>query len=196
MLIVRQFIAMLLAAALFPAQPAAIPAKLNVTVLEGEGAFNNIKLRLGKNLRIAVRDEAGEPVSGAKVTFTGPAVGPGITFGKNGNKFETVTDERGQAATVELAPNASEGTFGVRVTVSAGTLQQTHLVRQSNTLAGGIPDPKKKSGGSGGKKALLIALIAGGVATGLAIGFWAGDDDTNVNSATISIDNINVGGPR
>jgi hypothetical protein len=195
MLTLKPFIAMLLTASLLAAQPAAIPSKLNVTVLEGEGAFNNIKLRLGRNLRIAVRDEAGEPVPGAKVVFSAPVVGPGVTFGKSGNKFETVTDERGQASTAELVPNASEGTFGVRVIVSAGELQHTHLVRQSNTLAGGIPDPKKKSGG-GGKKALIIALIAGGVATGLAIGLLGGDDDTTINAPSISIDNINVGGPR
>lgn len=193
MLVLRQYMALLLTAALFQAQPAALPSKLNVTVLEGEGAFNNIKQRLGRNIRIAVRDDAGQPVAGAKVTFTAPAVGPGVSFGKAGNKFETVTDERGNAATDGLVPNASEGSFGVRVVVASGAIQQTHLVRQSNTLAGGITPLKK---GSGGKKALIIGILAGGAAAGLAFGLRGGGGSAAPGPASISIDNISVGGPR
>jgi hypothetical protein len=192
MLVLRQFIAFLLTAALFQAQAAAVPSKLNVTVLEGDGAFNNIKLRLGRNVRITVRDEAGEPVPGAKVVFNAPAVGPGVMFGKFGNKFETITDAGGTASTVDLVPNMSEGSFGVRVTVSAGPVQQTHLVRQSNTLAGGISAPKK---GGGGKKALIIGILAGGAAAGLAFGLRSGGSAAAA-PASISIDNISVGGPR
>jgi hypothetical protein len=192
MLILRQFIALLLTSALFQAQPAVVPSKLNVVVLEGEGAFNNIKQRLGRNVRIAVRDETGEPVPGAKVIFNAPAVGPGVTFGKFGNKFETVTDARGTASTVDLVPNVSEGSFGVRVTVTNGAVQQTHLVRQSNTLAGGISDPKK---GGGGKKALIIGILAGGAAAGLAFGLRGGGSAAAA-PASVSIDNISVGGPR
>lgn len=192
MLILKQFIALLLAASVFQAQAAALSSKLNVTVLEGEGAFNNVKQRLGRNVRIAVRDDAGEPVAGAKVVFNAPAVGPGVTFGKFGNKYETVTDAQGTASTVDLVPNGSEGSFGVRVTVTAGALQQTHLVRQSNTLAGGVTDPKK---GGGGKKALIIGILAGGAAAGLAFGLRGGGSAA-ASPASISIDNISVGGPR
>src|SRR5688572_21886677 len=132
MVTLRYSIAILLTCVLFQAQPAAIPSKLNINVLEGEGAVNNIKSRLGRNVRVAVKDQAGVPVPGAKVVFIAPAVGPSVNFGKTGNRFETVTDAEGIAVTTGLTPNASEGAFGVRVVVSSGAVEQSRLVRQSN----------------------------------------------------------------
>jgi hypothetical protein len=198
MSVFKQLIALIVASALAQAQSAQVPAGLNISVVEGEGAFNNIKSRLGRNVRIAVKDQNGEPVSGAKVVFVAPAVGPGVTFAGGGNKYETVTDARGIASTEGLTPNVTEGSFGVRVSVTSGALSQTRLIRQSNTTAGGITDPHKSGRG---KKGLLFGILAGGAAAGLAFGLRGGGGGGGTGTpgsgpTSVSIGDINVGGPR
>ena len=53
------------------------PGFLKVKVMEGDGAFNDIKHKIGHAISVEVRDENNQPVSGAEVTVTAPAFGPG-----------------------------------------------------------------------------------------------------------------------
>ena len=55
-------------------------AGLKIVVLEGEGAFNDIKRKRARNPVVEVRDEANHPVAGAEVVFTLPETGAGGTF--------------------------------------------------------------------------------------------------------------------
>jgi len=46
-----------------------VPTKLNLVVVEGEGAINNIKQRTARETIIKVEDENHRPVAGAVVVF-------------------------------------------------------------------------------------------------------------------------------
>ena len=110
---------------------------LKIVVLEGEGAFNNIKKRVGRDPVVEVRDENDHPVAGAKVMFALPPDGASGTFTGGGKTFNIVTDERGRGATKGMKPNSTEGRFKIKVIASAAGKVGSAFVSQSNTLAGG-----------------------------------------------------------
>ncbi|MBI3665298.1 MAG: carboxypeptidase regulatory-like domain-containing protein [Acidobacteria bacterium] len=110
---------------------------LKIVVLEGDGAFNNMKKRIGRDPVVEVRDEKDHPVAGAKVVFTLPPDGPSATFDGGGRVFRATTDERGRAATKGLKPNSTEGRYKIAVTASWSSRSGYAAISQSNTLAGG-----------------------------------------------------------
>lgn len=173
---------------------------LQITVSEGDGAFNNMRKRLGRDIRVEVRDEGGQPVSGADVTFAAPAIGPGVSFGKSQNVFRTKTDAQGVAATSGLVPNNTEGRFNIRVTAESQGRTGAASLAQTNTSAGGIG----ASTGGGGKKALLIALLGGAAAGGVIFATKGGGSTSSGGPGptpisvpiAISIGTVTVGGPR
>jgi hypothetical protein len=134
--------------------------QLKIVILEGEGAFNDMKHRVARNPVVEVRDESGRPVPGAQVTFSLPEIGPGGTFAGGSKKFTVTTDAQGRAAAEGLKPNAIEGRFHTRVTATAAGVTGSIAISQRNTLAGGFVEVRK--GGIGkGKIVLLLLLIAG-----------------------------------
>jgi hypothetical protein len=84
-------------------QPA--PTKLNITILEGEGALNNVRQRVSREPIVQVEDENRKPVAGAAVTFLLPNQGAGATFADGARSLTVVTDNKGQAIARGLRPN-------------------------------------------------------------------------------------------
>src|SRR5262245_29968406 len=77
-------------------QPA--PQKLQLVIVDGEGAINNIRQRIAREPIVEVRDENDKPLAGAAVVFTLPNSGASGVF-PNGSKILTVvTDDTGRAA--------------------------------------------------------------------------------------------------
>lgn len=184
----------LLCSGLMMLEAAAAPRKLVLTSVAGEGAFNNIKRRLGRDITIEVRDQDGNPVEGADVVFTPPGFGPSVTFLNNPGPFKTKSDAAGRASTMGLTPNAIEGRFNVRVSVAVGAVQETAVISQSNTMAGGIGAAK----GGSGKKFVLLGLVGGGAAAGVFAlkGRSGGGNGPTTPATTIAIGSISVGAPR
>src|SRR3954447_17556088 len=83
---------------LVPALPAqATPASLQITILDGEEAINNIRQRTAREPIVQVEDENHKPVAGAAVIFLLPNDGAGGTFAGGARTLTTVTDSKGQA---------------------------------------------------------------------------------------------------
>ncbi len=174
---------------------------LVVTVREGDGAFNNIRKRLGRDITVEVRDEAGQPVAGADVVFTAPEIGPSVSFGKSAT-YRTRTDASGAAATQGLIPNTTEGRFNIRISAESQGRTGVATLAQTNTTAGGVGEIS--SGGSG-KKKLLFALLGGAAAGGVIFatkgsGGSSGSPGPGGPPASvpisISVGTVTVGGPR
>ena len=168
---------------------------LKIIVLEGEGAFNNIRRRLARDLTVEVRDEENLPVRGARVEFELPEVGPGGVFPGGVRNFVATTDIHGRASSTGLRPNSTEGRFRIRVTASLAGKTGTAVVSQSNTLAGGVITGVNQ-GRSKKKWAILL-----GVAAGAAGGIYAGTrSETPVLSpprpTVLSAGAVSAGGPR
>ena len=137
-------------------------AGIKIIVQEGQGAINNIPQRRAKEPVIQVQHENGEPVVGATVTFLLPDSGPGGTFADGARMLNIQTDAKGQAVGRGLKPNATSGRFLIRVNVSYHGQTASTTIAQINAIPAGAT-----KGGSG-KKFLIIALIGGAAAGGLA----------------------------
>src|SRR5580658_3345150 len=79
------------------AQESAPPKSLQIVILQGEGALNNVKARTAREPIIRVQDENHRPVAGAAILFTAPDAGPGGSFAGGAHTFATTTDFAGRA---------------------------------------------------------------------------------------------------
>src|SRR5258708_15451218 len=92
----------------------AAPQKLNIEILDGDDAINNIRERTAREPIVQVTDENHKPVAGALVLFSSPENGAGGLF--NGARTLSVTtDAEGKAVAKGFQPNAIKGKFQIRV---------------------------------------------------------------------------------
>lgn len=130
---------------------------IEINVLEGEGAINNVRAHTAHDPLIEIRDRTGALVAGATVTFQLPASGAGGAFPETGGSLVTHTDEHGQAVARGLRPNAVPGPFEIRVTASYQGQSVSSIINQTNAT----PVETKST-----KKYWIIGLVAGAGAAG------------------------------
>ena len=111
---------------------------LKVSVIDGDGAFNDIKNKIGHPPAVEVRDES-NIVVGAEVVFTMPALGPGGAFANGQRSMKATTGRPGIATAESFRPNPTEGRFAIAVAASYMGKQGAAVVGQSNTLATSSP---------------------------------------------------------
>src|ERR1700694_4342263 len=80
-----------------PLSAQADSGKLNLVIVEGEGAINNVRQRTAREPIVQVEDENHKPVAGAAVVFTLPSQGAGGAFGGGAQSLTVVTNNQGQA---------------------------------------------------------------------------------------------------
>ena len=85
------------------------PGMLNLVVVKGEGAINNIKQRTAREVVDQVEDENRKPVAGAAVAFLLPDSGPGATFADGSRLYTAVSDQSGQVNVSSIRPNQNVG---------------------------------------------------------------------------------------
>ena len=150
--------------------------RLQIVVLEGQGAINNIKAGTGRDPIVEIRDENGKPVLAATVTFQTPSTGPGALFGSS-HMIIAHTDSSGRAAGRGLHPNGVAGPFDIRVTASYEAYMASEVIRQVNA------GPNVSSGS---RKLLWISLLAGGAAAGGILAASHGSSSTPATPAAAS----------
>jgi hypothetical protein len=170
---------------------------LQVLVLEGEGAFNDINRGTARAPVVEVRDENGKVVANARVVFHLPEMGPSGTFADGSRAFVATTDREGRAGAIGLKPNRVEGPFQIIVTASAGDRTGRAEVRETNTLAGG--DRAMKSGH--GRLLGILLAVAGAAGGGIFAATRGGGGSTSSAAAgatptTLSAGTVTIGGPR
>src|SRR5215472_17081422 len=70
---------------------------LNIVVVEGDGAINNIHQRTVREPVVQVEDENHRPVAGAVVVFSTPTRGAGAAFADGHHTLTVITDAEGRA---------------------------------------------------------------------------------------------------
>jgi hypothetical protein len=177
------------------AQQAAPPTRLKLNIIAGQGAVNNIGMRVAAQPGVEVLDEKNAPVVGAEVIFKAPVDGPTVVA-YGGSQAQTVkTDAKGQAQASGFLPNAQAGPFRILVRVTAGNDIVEGVINQSN---GQGPKGTKVTAN---KK--IIWIVAGVAAAAIAGGVAAtrgGDSNTAAAASkkpvSIGAGPITVGGPR
>jgi hypothetical protein len=135
------------------------PTKLNIVIVEGEGAINNIKQRTAREPIVQVEDENRKPVAGAAVVFALPGNGASGAFADGSRLLTVLTDDSGRAAMRGFTPNNVSGKLQIRVTASFRGQTATANISQTNALIGA-------SAGIGTGKIIAIIAVVGGAAAG------------------------------
>lgn len=170
------------------AQGAAPGIKLSVR--EGDGALNNIKVMRAKEPVVVVTDASDRPVAGASVTFILPELGPGAMF-PQGYSTTITTGADGVATGRGMKPNNVVGEFEIRVVASYQGQTARAVLRQTNAAP-------QASGGSG-KKAAIIVAVLGGAGAAVALGVTRSNNKSNPGQSSgtsISAGGSTFGPPR
>lgn len=131
-----QALVLLLVRGQMPAQETTGP-KLNIVVISGDGAINNIKSRTARETIVEVRDENNKPVAGASVVFLLPDSGPGVVSSNGSRMLTSVTDANGRAAARGLKPNGQSGNYNIQVRANFQQATGQLVIAQSNMIAAG-----------------------------------------------------------
>jgi hypothetical protein len=172
---------------------------LQVSVVDGEGAFNDIRRVQARIPVVEVRDEDNRAVPNVRVVFQLPEMGASGTFADGSRTYIATTDTQGRASGAGLRPNKTEGAFVIAVTASKDGAVGHGEIRQSNTLAGG--DQSIQSNGHGKAKILIaVAGAAGGIAIAALRAGGGSKSSGSTGSAgpvtSLSAGAITIGGPR
>ena len=190
-----------------PAQAQGPPPTIQIVIVEGEGAINNVKERLNREIIVQVDDQNHKPVAGAAVSFFLPNDGPGGTFANGTNSLTTTTNAQGRAVARGIQFNGQAGAMQIRVAASYAGRTASIVVNQSNVLSGASTGGGRSSGSAGGgmslsTKLLIIgAIVGGGVAAGVLVGSRGGSSSTptptpTTPTITITPGAVTVGGPQ
>ena len=180
-----RYLSLLLTALLAaPAMPRAAAQetglKLNLVVVEGEGAINNIRQRTAREPIVQVEDENHKPVAGAVVVFTLPSQGAGGTFAGGQHTLTVVSDSQGRAVAHGLKPNHVQGQYQIHVNASFGGQTAATTIAQSNILAAAAGGAVAAGISA---KLIVILAVAGAAAAGGAI--YATHSGNNGNGAAV-----------
>lgn len=165
------FLTLLLAAPAAPAQETPAPSKLNLVIVEGDGAINNVRQRVTREPVVQVEDENRKPVAGAAVTFLLPNQGASGVFADGSRMLTVMTDENGRAVARGLKMNNNPGQMEIRVTASKSGLSTSGTITMTSVAA---------AAAAGISTGLLVTIlaIAGGAAAGIAVGVTRNGDST------------------
>jgi hypothetical protein len=186
------FLSCLLLTNLLGAQPFEQDApKLNIVIVEGEGALNNIKQRVNREPIVQVEDENHKPIAGAAVVFFLPGSGPSGTFANGSQTLTVTTDASGRAAANGIRPNHQSGQMQIRVTASANGQTANAIITQMNVVGGSAG-----GGLSTTAKVLIVVGIAAGAAAGAIIATRGGSSSSSSTAITITAGTPTVGAPH
>ena len=140
-----------------PVHAQGLPTELNITVVEGEGAINNVRQRVAREPVIQVEDENHKPIAGAAVVFTLPTEGSTGSFLNGGKTLTVMTDAQGRATAQGLKVNEYPGKLVIHVNVSYRGLSARTNITQFNE---GPPVTRKTSSSGGGHTGKILAILA------------------------------------
>ena len=188
-----------------PLQAQGAASKLNIVIVDGDGAVNNIRQRVAREPIVRVEDENRKPIAGATVVFLLPSDGAGGLFPGGERMLTMQTDQAGQAAARGLQPNNLQGDFVIRVTASYQGRTATALINQTNAIAGaaaaGAAGGAAAAAGISGKVIGILAVVGAAVAAGTYAATRNGNGGTSTPGApprpttSVSIGTPSVGAP-
>lgn len=151
--------------------------KLNLVIVEGEGAINNIRQRTAREPIVQVEDENHKPIAGAVVVFTLPSQGAGGTFAGGQHTLSVVSNSQGRAVAHGLKPNTVQGQYQIHVNASFQGQTASLNISQTNALVAGAV-----AGAAVSTKLIVILAVAGAAAAGGAL--YATHTGGNGNNGT------------
>jgi hypothetical protein len=175
--------------------PATGAGKIQIVIVEGEGAINNVRQRVSREPIVQVEDENRRPVAGAAVTFLLPNQGAGASFANGGQSLTITTDAQGRAVARGLRPNNVNGQYEIRVNASSQGRTATATINQTNDLTAAAA-----AGGISAKLIAILAIAGGAAAAGIVAATTGGGNGgtaTGGPTPTVIVPGTpTVGGPQ
>jgi len=172
------------------------PTQLNIVIVEGDGAVNNLRQRVVREPIVRVEDENHKPVAGALVTFLLPGNGASGTFA-NGAKLLTVTtDANGQAVAHSFRANNVSGQYQIKVTASMGKTTATTNIAQSNIAAAAGGGGAAGGAAISGKLIAVLVVVGAAAAAGVAVAVTRGNGTSPPATTGLTPGTPSVGGPH
>ena len=173
------------------AQATAPAPKLLISILDGEGALNDIHQRTAREPIVEVQDENHKPIAGAVVLFTLPGSGPGGSFANGAQTFSTVTDADGRAVGRGLQPNDVQGSFGILVTATYQGAKAETTIHQRNGVGEAAPASTTTTAvathGLSAKTWLIILGSAAAAGTVAAVVATRGGSSTTITAGAPTV---------
>ncbi len=171
--------------------------RLNIVIVEGEGAINNIRQRTAREPIVQVEDENHKPVAGAAVVFLLPQSGASGVFPNGSNMLSVITDQQGRAVARGLRPNNVAGKYQIRVSASHQGMTANATITQTNVLGAAAA-----VAGVSVKLIIILAAAAGAAAVGAVAATRGGGTSATTggtpppSAIVISPGSPSVGSPR
>ena len=173
-----------------------LPVRIDIIVVEGEGATSSTRQRVSQDPVVRVEDDDHHPLTGAAVVFALPVSGTSGEFANGSKTLTLVTDKSGLAAAHGLKTNEIPGKLQIYVTASYHTLRARTLINQLVEAAPGAkvrtPDLQTSKSGSKWKWVLLGVAAAGGAGAGV----YFGTRGSGSSPVSISTGTVVFGSPR
>jgi hypothetical protein len=179
------------------------PSSLQIVILDGEGALNNIQERTAREPIVQVQDENHKPLAGALVLFAihGGTGGAAAAFEGGASTLSVFTDANGVARAAGLLANNLQGSWQIQVTASMGNLSTTTVIHESNVP----PSPGSQSQLNNAAKTKpsfhwplskpVTITIVGGLAVVGAVVYYVVSDLNGSSGTKITTGTGTVGAP-
>jgi hypothetical protein len=179
LLIVAMALAAILVAPRAPAQVSSAaampgpdqPKSLLITIIQGEGALNDIRTRTAREPIVEVDDENHKPVAGALVIFSLDKSGSSYANFSGVSSVSVHTDAAGRAAANGFKVTPHKGSYNIQVHASYGQLVADGVIAESN-----IAEPVSQGGTSAGVAAvshkklwIVSSVLAAGAVAGILV---------------------------
>jgi hypothetical protein len=177
---------------------------LNLVVVQGEGAINNVRQRTARDPIVRVEDQNHKPIAGAVVAFTLPTQGAGGAFGGGAQMLSVITNSRGLAIAKGFHPNSLGGPWQMHINASFGAQTATATVAQTNVVAAAAAAGAGGAGagaatgvavGISAKVIVIVAVAAGAAAAGGAVVATKAGGGSSSTPTTIAPGASTVGAP-
>jgi len=168
------------------------PTELNIVIVEGEGAVNNLRQRVVREPIVRVEDQNHKPVAGATVSFLLPGNGASGTFANGSQLLTVTTDSNGQAAARGIKANNVSGKYKIQVTASVGAITAVTAISQLNAAAA----IAGTAGGMALSTKLIIVLAAAGAAAAGGAAYAATRGGSSTPATSLSPGSATVVAPH
>ena len=178
------------------------PIGLHITIVEGDGAINNVRQRVNRDPVVQVEDDNRKPVAGAVVVFFLPDSGPSGAFVNGSKTLTATTDNQGQAAARGVRFNNQTGQMLIRVTASFGGQTASAIITQTNAAGAGGGGGGANAGGMSTGMKVVIALVVIGAAAGAGTAVYIGTNNSGTSTPSapppivLAPGTPTVGGPK
>jgi len=156
---------------------------LNLVIVEGDGAINNVRQRTAREPIVQVEDENHKPVAGAAVLFLLPEHGAGGTFADGSHSLSVTTDAQGRATAHGIHFNHVQGQFQIQVTATFNGMTASTVINQSIAVGAAGAGGGAAAGAALSTKVIVIIVVAAAAAAAGGA-YYATHSGSSSNSAT------------